>query len=137
MTSLNEQLGVAVQKGDEKKVRSLCERLSKGRTEFNPTDSDVPPGNRVFLDRTYLRFSQKANREAVVHQARGQGWVITSPEDVLRALYGDTPVAQSPPEEVTEPETDPEEASPPGPEDPEDEDPLGEPEVTYHGPGDA
>lgn len=137
MASLNDKLSAAVQKGDEKKVRSLCERFSKGRTDFNPTDAYVPPGNRVFLDRTYMRFTQMASREAVLHQSSGQGWVINTTDDLLRALYGDQPDAQSPSVDVEAEKAEEVEAVEDAVEDAtEPEGPLGKTEVTIHGPGD-
>lgn len=127
MASLNEQLGEAVQAGDKKAVKDLCERLSKSG-KFNPC-GPVAPGSRLFLDKTYMRFVQMSSREAVVYQGSGQGWVINGPEDVLRAFFGAPPPPPLP--TPVEPEEDPEEESTDP--DTEDEDnPLGETDTTVH-----
>jgi hypothetical protein len=132
MANLSEQLCEAVASGKEKEVRAVCGRLAKGG-KFKPA-GDLPPGNRVFLDKTYMRFTQMSSRQAALYTSAEQGWVVDNPADVLRVLYGDTPVVAAPP---PPPAREPEQEAPEEPEAEESEeaeDPLGEPEVTTHGP---
>ena len=126
MVNLSEQLGEAVQAGDKKVVKDLCERLSKSG-KFSPC-GPIAPGNRLFLDKVYLRFTQMGSREAVVYQGAGQGWIINGPEDVLRALYTAPP---PPPPLSREPEEEDDEESP-KPDTEEEDNPLGETDTTVH-----